>query len=145
MSGINYDYTLVVLGNPKAQGRARIRRRGKFVSMHDDPKSAKEKDKLYLIAQQQAPPEPFEGPLKVDITFYFSRPKSHYGTGKNAGVLKKTAPYHHITKPDIDNLRKLVMDALSGVFYIDDKQVCIGTTIKTYDDRPRTVINIKKL
>ena len=39
--------------------------------------------------------EPFTGPLKLEVTFFFPRPKGHFGTGKNAGILKATAPLFH--------------------------------------------------
>lgn len=32
----------------------------------------------------------------------------------------------HIKKPDRDNLDKAVLDALTGIFWIDDCQVCDG-------------------
>ena len=60
-------------------------------------------------------------------------------------MLKNSAPDHHTKRPDIDNLRKLVMDALTNVFWRDDSLVCEGTTIKKYSDQPRTEIRIKLL
>jgi hypothetical protein len=44
------------------------------------------------IASRVLPQEPFEGPLEATLTFYFSRPLSHYGSGKNTGVLKSKDP-----------------------------------------------------
>lgn len=34
------------------------------------------------------PSTPLTGPLEATLYFYFSRPKNHYGTGKNAKILK---------------------------------------------------------
>jgi hypothetical protein len=34
------------------------------------------------------PSTPLTGPLEANLYFYFSRPKNHYGTGKNSDVLK---------------------------------------------------------
>lgn len=34
------------------------------------------------------PHTPLTGPLEATLFFYFSRPKNHYGTGKNAKILK---------------------------------------------------------
>ena len=42
------------------------------------------------------------GPLEVNLSFVFDRPKSHY-MGK---LLRPNAPIHHIIKPDKDNLDK---------------------------------------
>ena len=144
MSG--HDYHLVVLGDPKAQGRPRATSMGKHIRVYDDPKSRKAKDTLAKVVQDQAPEELLDCPLRVDLEFFMPRPKGHYGTGKNAGKLKlRFQGLHHTKKPDIDNLRKLVMDAMTGVFWRDDSLVCEGATVKQYSDRPRTEIYIKTL
>ncbi|HOL32595.1 MAG TPA: RusA family crossover junction endodeoxyribonuclease [Anaerohalosphaeraceae bacterium] len=140
-----YDLEITVLGDPKAQGRPRAAKRGKFIQVYNDPQSRKAKDNLRAVIQSKAPAKPFDCPLQVDLGFYMPRPKGHYGTGKNANRLKPTAPLLHTSKPDIDNLRKLVMDAMTGVFWRDDALVCKGTTVKEYSDRPRTEIRVKKL
>lgn len=143
---MNYDYIIEVLGDPKAQGRPRAAKRGKFIQVYDDPKSRKAKEKLAVIVQQKAPEKLLDCPLQVDLAFYLPRPKSHYGTGKNEGQLKMQFAYiYHTKKPDIDNLRKLVMDAMTGIFWRDDSLVCRGATVKEYSERPRTEIRIKKL
>lgn len=61
-------------------------------------------------------------PCVYRISFYFPRPLSHYGTGRNAGVLKESAPAWPMTM-DIDKLQRTVLDALqlAGVV-ADDKQ-----------------------
>lgn len=141
----NYDYEITVLGNPKAQGRPRARNAGKFVQLYDDPKSRKAKQSLLAIIQSKAPDKLLDCPLQVDLGFYLPRPKGHYGTGRNSGRLKDSAPTLHTKKPDIDNLRKLVMDAMTDVFWRDDSLVCTGTTVKRYSDKPRTEIKIKRL
>ncbi|NGZ99659.1 RusA family crossover junction endodeoxyribonuclease [Nocardioides sp. W3-2-3] len=33
-----------------------------------------------------------DGPIDVTLAFFHQRPSSHYGTGRNAGVLKASAP-----------------------------------------------------
>lgn len=140
-----YDYHLTILGDPKAQGRARARNAGSFIQIYDDPKSRKAKDSLIAVIQDEAPESLLDCPLRVDLHFYMPRPKGHYGTGRNEGKLKDSSPTRHTKRPDIDNLRKLVMDALTKVFWRDDSLVCEGTTIKNYSEKPRTEIFIKLL
>lgn len=140
-----YDYHLVVLGDPKAQGRPRACAFGKHARMYERQQDTTAKTALAIIVQQQAPPEPLSGPLCVDVHLFFGRPKNHFGTGRNAAKLKETAPIWHTSRPDRDNLDKLVLDALSGVFWRDDAQVCAGEIIKQYSERPRTEIFIKRL
>lgn len=142
---IEWDYELIVYGDPKAQGRPRAVSRGKFTSVYESKKDKKNKQTLAVIAQQKSPTELLTCPLRVDIYFYFRRPKSHYGTGKNSKVLKNSAPTYYTKKPDRDNLDKMVLDALNGVFWLDDRQVCQGWLQKKYSERPSTEIYIKKL
>ncbi len=63
-------------------------------------------------------------PVAVDLVFTFPRPRSHYGSGRNATLLRRGAPHHHTTTPDIDKLARAVNDALviAGVI-ADDKQI----------------------
>ena len=70
------------------------------------------------------------------------RPKSHYGTGKNAGKLKLNAPTLHTKKPDLDNLEKMVYDCLDHVSWKDDSQIVKSIAQKVYSDNPRTEIKI---
>jgi len=141
---------LVIYGEPKAQARHRHRtvqpkdeNKKAFVMTYDPDK--KYKEDLLTKIQHFAPPEPFECALRVDLVFHLSRPMNHFGTGRNAGVLKGSAPKHHLTKPDIDNLQKFLYDSLSGVFWRDDRVIVKGTTSKVYGPRPMTIITISEL
>lgn len=59
--------------------------------------------------------------LHLRLVFYMPRPKAHL-TSK--GQLTKSAPQFHAQKPDIDNLAKAVMDALTDCgAYKDDCQI----------------------
>jgi Holliday junction resolvase RusA-like endonuclease len=62
------------------------------------------------------------GAFEVKLTFFFRRPKSHYGKG---GHVKASAPVCHVSKPDADNLAKLVLDRITrgGQIWRDDSQV----------------------
>ena len=57
------------------------------------------------------------------MKFTFKRPKSHFRTGRFSSELKPTAPREHCKTPDLDNLVKFYMDAMTGKFYADDSQV----------------------
>lgn len=77
--------------------------------------------------------QPMRGPVTLMLTFYLPRPKSHYGTGKNAATLKPSAPLYPASRPDWDKLARLVGDCLkvAGV-YIDDGQVVNGSVFKRF-------------
>ena len=85
-------------------------------------------------------------PVRVAITAAFSRPKSHLGTGRNEGLVKPSAPHHHVVKPDADNVAKAVLDALSGIAYRDDVQVVFLGVGKVYarpSDGPSVTVAIE--
>src|SRR5260370_23539303 len=62
-------------------------------------------------------------PCSVQITFYLPRPKSHYGTGGNAGQVKSQFAAAWPMVRDFDKLTRPILDALqlAGVV-ADDKQ-----------------------
>jgi len=69
----------------------------------------------------------------VDLQIVHKRPKAHYGTGRNAGKLKDTAPrWHGLKTGDNDNIEKAVWDALSGIIWKDDSQVVSNSTQRRY-------------
>lgn len=88
------------------------------------------------------------GPLQIDFLFIFSRPKSHYGTGRNHLILKKSAPPYHVVKPDKDNLEKFALDCMEGIVFKNDSQVWYGRTKKKYCEHtslPETQIWIREV
>lgn len=66
---------------------------------------------------------PSSNAFTVSVDFFFNRPKSHFGTGKKSGVLRADAPQWHISTPDTDKLLRSVLDALTAIVYVDDRQV----------------------
>lgn len=112
-----------------------------------DPGTADEwKACVAAAARRHRPPQPLEGPLSVEIVFHMPRPLSHFGTGRNAGILKADAPTWHVCRPDADNLLKAVLDALTQLgMWHDDSQVCKPSVVKRYGHRPGADITITPL
>jgi crossover junction endodeoxyribonuclease RusA len=74
-------------------------------------------------------------PVSAGIIFYLPRPKSHYGTGRNADLIKPSAPDVPAGKPDLDKLVRGVLDALTSAgTYTDDSRVVLLVTSKRYAD-----------
>jgi len=87
----------------------------------------------------------FKGEIVLFVIFTMPRPKKHYRTGKFAHILKPNAPENHITRPDIDNLLKFVMDCLVDAEVIkDDCQVCAIQMEKIYGEEPSTTLMIRE-
>lgn len=73
----------------------------------------------------------------VELDFRLPRPKSHYlpaNSRRAEPELRPDAPRHHTGKPDRDKLERAVMDALTGVLWVDDAQVVAGRTTKRWAD-----------
>lgn len=69
--------------------------------------------------------ELLQGPIHLVVEFFFKHPKKHFRTGKHAGVLRDDAPKYHDQTPDLDKLLRCLGDALTGVIWYDDRQVCV--------------------
>lgn len=123
-----------VTGEPRPQLRPRAFMNPYGQARVYNPKTAEGwKSQIAEAAQKFIPVQPFSGPVCLELTFYFPRPKGHFGTGKNEGKLKENAPNWHTVKPDRDNLDKPFLDCLTtlGIFR-DDSQVCDGVIKKLY-------------
>jgi Holliday junction resolvase RusA-like endonuclease len=133
---------IVIPGKPIAKKRPRFARIGKFVRTYNEQET-EESRFLWEVKQHMNGEKPLDGPLAVQFVFFLPRPKGHYGTGKNAGKLKPSAPKYHIKKPDCDNLEKFVADCLNGLVWKDDSQIIKSITEKHYSEQPRTEIIIE--
>ena len=119
---------IFVTGTPKPQGRPRAFRRGKHVGVFSPTTEWKEAIKFQARNISQ-----LNGALEISIDYFFNRPKSNYGTGRNADKLKDSAPKHMTKKPDLDNLNKAILDALQDVKAIgDDSSVVFLHSYKSY-------------
>ena len=70
-----------------------------------------------------------DGPVFVTFSFYFDRPKGHYNAKRE---LKASAPVYKMTRPDLDKLVRCVKDALTGIAWHDDAQVCRQRATKAW-------------
>lgn len=75
---------------------------------------------------------PLTGPLHLRIQFHMPRPKYHFRSGKYAGTLKPNAPYWHVIDPDTTKIIRSTEDAMTGIIWVDDCQVCNQSIVKTY-------------
>lgn len=97
-----------------------------------DP-SKKDKDDFVKVVGE-LPLEKMTKPIKCTLHFFCKRPKNHYKTGKNAHILKDTAPKYNTNNKDLDNMVKFVLDALNDKLYTDDCLIVEINCIKTYSN-----------
>ena len=117
----------IINGIPKPLKRHRHTRHGRTY----DPSKKDKQDLLYQV-MRYAPKQPFTAPLRIIIVFYMPRPKANYRSGKFKDLLKPNQPIQHSKTPDLDNLEKLVCDALEGMFYKNDSQIAQKQSEKIY-------------
>jgi len=129
-----------VLGIPTAKGRARSVQRGKFIAHVTPDKTRMAENSFLAQSLQHKPPTPLIGALKLSIAFIMQIPESKSKKWKEAAMTGSELP---TKKPDIDNLAKLVLDSLNGVFWLDDKNVVELLCSKRYGAIPMTVVTIE--
>jgi Holliday junction resolvase RusA-like endonuclease len=119
-----------------------VKKTGRYIRAYV-PQKTEEKDFIEKLEPQLNGHQILQGPVEVVLWFGMPRPKSHYGTGRNSGKLKKSAPEHPGIKPDIDNFIKFVFDLFNDRVWEDDKLVVRTMCEKAYAEEPRTEILIR--
>lgn len=137
-----------VVGTPVPQGSTRAFSRGGKIHTTNDPQGTIERwrgDIRSALQDQrrlatingfvEPPATPIAGPASMRLAFRIARPKSHFlpaNARRPAPVLRSDAPTWCIGKPDGDKLERAVLDALTGLLYVDDAQVVVVGKTKTY-------------
>lgn len=132
----------VVEGEPVGQGRPRFARHGRYVQTYDPPKSKKYKALVAQKLKQVYFNHPIEKAVKIEIKAYFGVPKSYTKKRKLACLSGRKLP---TKKPDADNIEKGIMDAMSKIAYVDDKQVIELHTTKMYAEKARVEVHIEEV
>ena len=83
-------------------------------------------------------------PLAVRMDFIFTRPKGHYGSGKNCGALKDSAPPHPAGRPDCGKAARGTEDALTGIVWRDDSQIVTEVLTKRYGPQAGCRIRVRE-
>lgn len=89
--------------------------------------------------------ELWSGPIRLTLVLTFPRPKAHYRKGSLAGLLRPLAPFWVTTRPDASKVVRAIEDALTGIVYRDDSQVCVLDVRKVYGDPPSAAVGVELL
>lgn len=101
---------------------------------YEDPRLTDARQKLRAHLGQHRPEVPMEGALGLITVWQFP-----------AGDKHRDREYR-ITKPDTDNLQKLLKDCMTAErFWLDDAQVCDERTVKRWSDQPGIWIYLEEL
>lgn len=97
-------------------------------SMFTQSSHRKEADRQRQAFKQHMDGVIHEGPVEVSLTYYFKPPKSP----KWRREMAERGDLVLYNLSDSDNLAKLTLDCLQGIFFVDDRQVFRLTTEKRY-------------
>jgi len=132
-----------VVGSPVGK------KRPKFSTIHGYAQAVKAKEdviyeNLVKVSFQQAKTvdyDLFNKPIKMKITAFFAVLKS-FSKKKIEQALQGTIS--PVTKPDVDNIAKIICDALNDVAYKDDTQIVELTIVKKYAMEPKVEITLEE-
>jgi len=132
-----------VKGKICGKGRPRFVRRGDYVSTYTDKITASYEN-LIKLSFMNVGGEIIKKPngVSISITAAFLPPAS-LSEKKKRSCLSGETP--HIKKPDIDNITKVVMDALNKIAYEDDSQVVEINVMKRYCEQEMLVVQIEEV
>jgi len=135
--------TITIPGKPKGKGRPRVTKYGTYT-----PQATKDAEaNIIREYRHRYGDEKLEGAIRVDIVCRFPLAKKDYdkyGQFKPSGIEKLSRGGIDI-RIDCDNMAKLVLDALNGVAYEDDKQVVSLSVTKFYDNFAETIITLEEI
>lgn len=128
-----------VPGKVQGKGRPRFSPDGHAYT----PSSTRLYEREIFKAFKIAGGERLSGPLHVDI-------EAVYGIQKTATKAERTRRLNGdelaLKKPDLDNVTKVVLDALNGVAYEDDAYIVSIRAIKgRYEEKPRLIVRVREI
>lgn len=108
--------------------------RGSKVIFYEKPEIVELRNKLYYYCKPHRPPQPFGGAVRLKVIFYYKASRK-----KDIGQFKTT-------RPDLDNLNKLLWDVLTETgFFKDDSQIVIFEARKGYGTEAKIKIEISEI
>lgn len=136
------EIAFTVPGVPVPQPRPRACIRGSHASVYgakSDHAVHAFKATCRLAARQAYRGEPLSTPLVLSLVFVLPRPQGMRWERKPMPRVP------HQTKPDLDNLYKSTVDALTGLLWLDDKQIYRDETSKWIaagDEQPHVRVRV---
>lgn len=125
-----------ISGEPEGKARPRVTRNGTYT-----PHKTQAYEKLVQMSFRTQCPGIFFGdaPLCVYITASFAPPVKATKRKRSRMLSGEIRP---TKKPDTDNIAKAICDALNGVAYRDDAQICCLTVQKKYAEMSAVSVRI---
>ena len=131
-----------VPGQPVGKGRPRISRAGNHARMFTPEKTVNYESIVRYAGHAAMAGRPMIlGAVLVKLEIALQIPASWSAKKQSRADAGQILP---VTKPDIDNIEKAIFDALNGVVWRDDVQVCDVVKVKRYGRSPGVHVEIKE-
>lgn len=131
-----------IRGQPMGKQRPKFTRVGGFVRTYTPKETVDYEIKVKNSYLEQSNQTYNNEPICVLIKAFYEVPKSYSFKKKFDCISGKIRP---TTKPDNDNIAKIILDALNGLVFSDDKQVVDLYVEKCYSLEPRVRVIIGAL
>lgn len=133
-------YEFEVPGKITGKGRPRVNTQTAIAYTPTKTKEYEELVKQYFILKYRRI-NPLEGRIRVEIKAYFSIPKNASKKQKEEMLKNNISP---IKKPDIDNIAKIILDALNKLAFKDDNQIIKLDIEKIYSEEEKVYVKIEE-
>ena len=133
-----------IYGEPTGKGRPRFVRTATGGRAVTPVKTSMYENIVRLEYERQLKGFKFDSDdmLKMYIEAFFSIPKSKSKKIKSKMLANEIRP---TKKPDMDNIIKIIADALNNFAYYDDKQIVECNIKKYYSENPRVAVEIENI
>ena len=133
-------YEFEVPGKITGKGRPRVNTMTAIAYTPAKTKDYEELIKQYFIIKHRGV-EPLEGRICVSVKAFVEVPKSASKKDKEKMLSGNISP---TKKPDIDNIAKIVLDALNKLAFKDDNQVTKLVVEKIYSEEEKIYVKIEE-
>ena len=133
------EVSFTILGQPVAKARPRVCKWGTYT-----PQKTVNYETLVKLcySEQVGDKGLLQGALRMTIVAYMSIPKRSSKANRLKMISGEIRP---TPRPDLDNIQKIVSDALNEIAYKDDSYIVETFSGKWYSERPRLEVSIEEI
>lgn len=126
----------IIYQEPIPKARPRVTRNGTYTP----PRTKKAMNEVSKQVKEhpECPETPLSAPVSVETTFHVSMPKS-WSKKKREAMLGEPVAKKQF---DIDNLQKLIFDALNEILWEDDGQIWESYGKKVWSNEGKILLNV---
>jgi Holliday junction resolvase RusA-like endonuclease len=133
------EYTIEIPGELRGKARPRVLRSG---HSYTPQQTVSAENWIKACAVEQGVMRPLLGPLGLCVEIERAVPPSWSKKKRAAALAGEIKP---TGKPDLDNVVKLLGDALNKIAWDDDSQIVTLTVVRIFSERSRAEIKVVQL